>query len=249
MATTMIIEKSTIKGNVILLADYLNITSESMISSQNSGCTFSNNTIGTPNLFVSHSFNCGLNAGSYGGRGGIGISDNFNDTFECIKNGFSRMTVYGDPLLAVSSGSTGSPFSIQDKTGSSPGSISIIVRDFYLQKLSKVQSGYTDEYKGTPASSGGSVSIIALNMLIEGKITANGQSAEKELSGEGGGGRISFYKICWHDANITSGYGFDGMAFEASAGKAARMSNESLEKLLRPHWSKIRAENGSNRQI
>ena len=159
---------------MVLLANELIIEKESMISSQNCGCSFFGDTPGTPSLFVSHSFSCGLNAGSYGGRGGIGISENYNDSLECIKNGFSRMTVYGQPLLAASSGSTGSPFSIQDKSGSSPGAIAIIARNFSLEAFSRVQSGYTEEYKGTPASSGGSISIVALNLVIKGKISTNG---------------------------------------------------------------------------
>jgi hypothetical protein len=157
------------------------------------------------------------------------------------------MSVYGSPLLAVSTGATGSPYTIQDKAGSSPGAISIIVNTFVLDKDSKVQAGYSDEYKGSPASSGGSCSILAYNLTIQGKISANGQSSDKEMAGEGGGGRISFYKVCWFQQNRnspSSTFNFTWNSFEALAGKRPDF-NSSFKSTIEPYLDYITAQNGS----
>ena len=240
ISKTIRVEKSTIKGNVMLIGNMVNISTESLLNSQNGGCTYNGDIIGKPNLFVSHSFSCGLNAGSYGGRGGIGIAQNENDTMECIKNGYSRMSVYGNPLMAASSGSTGSPYSILDKDGTSPGAILIVSKNLLLDKGSRIQGGYSDEYKGTPASSGGSVSIITSNISSQGKISANGQSSDKDISGEGGGGRISLYKICWFSQG-NSGYNFNNTMLEAIAGKRGDVQKDTLKQ----YGSYIYAQNGT----
>lgn len=245
MSPNITVEKSTIKGNTILVADQLAVISESLVTSQNGGCSFFGGIPGTPNLFVSHSFSCGLNAGSYGGRGGVGIADSANDTLECIKNGYARMSVYGSPLIAVASGATGSPYTIQDKAGTSPGAISIIVNSFTLDKDSKVQAGYSEEYKNSPASSGGSASIIAYNLTIQGKISANGQSSDRDLAGEGGGGRISFYKVCWSENNQST-FNFNMNSFEASAGKRPEF-NSTFKSTMSAYLDYIYAQNGSKR--
>ena len=239
--------KSTLKGNIAIVSNDLRIDSVSTVVSQNAGCNFFGDIKGIPSLFVSHSFSCGLNAGSYGGRGGIGISDTKDDSLECIKNAFARMTVYGEPLLPMSSGSTGSPYTIQEKNGFSPGAISIISDVFYLSADSKIFGGYTEEYKGTPASSGGSVSIIGKNITLNGRITANGQSTDKDVSGEGGGGRISLYKVCWwNSSNIASQqYSFSTNVFEVAAGRRPEIGNEILRNDLKEYMSFIRAESGS----
>lgn len=242
--------KSTLKGNIAIVSNDLRIDSVSTVVSQNAGCNFFGDIKGIPSLFVSHSFSCGLNAGSYGGRGGIGISDTKDDTLECIKNAFARMTVYGNPLLPMSSGSTGSPYTIQEKNGFSPGAISIISDSFYLGTDSKIFGGYSEEYKGTPASSGGSVSIIAKNLTLLGRVTANGQSTDKDVSGEGGGGRISLYKVCWWNPNNTASHSYDfkDVVFEAAAGKRPEISNETLRRNLSEYMNFIRGEKGSKIQ-
>lgn len=243
MSPVLTVQKSTLKGNIVLVADTLAVVSESLLATQNGGCSFFGGIPGTPSLFVSHSFSCGLNAGSYGGRGGVGIADNQMDTLECIKNGYARMSVYGSPLSAVASGATGSPYTIQDKAGSSPGAISIIVNSFTLDKDSKVQAGYSEEYKSSPASSGGSAAIIAYNLTILGKISANGQSSDKEMAGEGGGGRISFYKVCWFENNPNT-FNFTMNSFEALAGKRPEF-NSSFKPVVAPYLDYIYAQNGS----
>lgn len=245
MAKSAVVKKSTLKGNVVLVANEASINDQSTVSSQSAGCNFFGEIAGTPSLFVSHSFSCGLNAGSYGGRGGIGVAKSANDTLECIKNGYARMAVYGNPLLAVASGATGSPFSIQEKNGSSPGAIAVIAGEFNLSKDSKILGGYTDEYKGTPASSGGSVALILRKANMEGKITANGQSSDKEESGEGGGGRISFYKVCWYNTSVDHQFTFGLSTFEANAGKREDFK-EPLKSELKDYLGYIKAEPGSN---
>lgn len=246
MSKEIYIYKSTLKGNVVIVADQLRIESESTVMSQNAGCNFFGDIKGIPSLFVSHSFSCGLNAGSYGGRGGIGIADTKYDTLECIKNAYARMSVYGNPLMPTSSGSTGSPYTIQEKNGFSPGAIAIISDDFILSQDSKIFGGYSDEYKGTPASSGGSISIIARNATLKGKVTANGQSTDKDMSGEGGGGRISLYKVCWWNASTpeTNEYNFEASVFEAAAGRRPEISNETLRNDIKEYMTFIRAETG-----
>lgn len=243
MSPAITVQKSTLKGNIVLVANQLSVVSESLLATQNGGCSFFGGIPGTPSLFVSHSFSCGLNAGSYGGRGGVGIAENQMDTLECIKNGYARMSVYGSPLSAVASGATGSPYTIQDKAGSSPGAISIIVNSFTLDKDSKVQAGYSEEYKSSPASSGGSASIIAYNLTVLGKISANGQSSDKDMAGEGGGGRISFYKVCWFENNEST-FNFTMNSFEALAGKRPDF-NSSFKSTVAPYLDYIYAQNGS----
>lgn len=154
------------------------------------------------------------------------------------------MSVYGNPLLATASGATGSPFSIQEKNGSSPGAIAIISGWLELTKDSKIMGGYSEEYKGTPASSGGSVAMIVKDAILEGKISANGQSADKEESGEGGGGRISFYKVCWYNSSYNYTLDFSPSVFEAFPGK--RDDFKEINKTdLKDYMAYIKAEAGS----
>lgn len=245
MATNTTITKTTLKGNVILVANQASVSEQSTVSSQAAGCNFFGDIKGTPSLFVSHSFSCGLNAGSHGGRGGIGVAKSANDTLECIKNGYARMSVYGRPLFAAASGATGSPFSIQEKNGSSPGAIAIISGNFVLSNDSRILGGNSDEYKGTPASSGGSVALIVEKAQLEGKITANGQSSDKEESGEGGGGRISFYKVCWYKTASDQSLTFNPSIFEAFPGKREEFK-EPLKTELKDFLNYIKAEPGSS---
>jgi hypothetical protein len=252
MSDVMIIEKTTVKGNTVILSNDVTIQKESTISTYNSGCSFTGDIIGSPSLFVSHSFNCGLNAGSFGGRGGVGISDNEKDTQECIKNGYSRMSVYGEPLLATGSGSPGSPFTIQDKSGISPGAVLIISNNLTLDKDSRIQAGYLmDGYDGSPASSGGSISLVSRSINALGKISANGQSTNKDTGGEGSGGRISLYKTCWHtekstDGQYIDGYNFSSNIFEVNAGQRPDSPDGSPVKAVRQKYKKeINAMEGS----
>lgn len=158
------------------------------------------------------------------------------------------MGVYGNPLLAAASGATGSPFSIQEKNGTSPGAIAIISGTLQLTKDSKIIGGYSDEYKGTPASSGGSVALIVSNAVLEGKITANGQSSDKEESGEGGGGRISLYKVCWYMNSSNQKYPFSPSVFEAYPGKREEFK-EPLKTELKDFMGYIKAEPGSKYEL
>jgi len=101
-------------GNIVVVSDSLSVLNNSRIGTIDSGCGF-NGSPGTPILFLSQSFECGLNGGSYGGRGGIGIGNNISASLECIRNSFSRMSSYGDPFNPIGSGATGSPFNYNKK--------------------------------------------------------------------------------------------------------------------------------------
>ena len=251
MSPYVLISRSTIKGNTVILADQLIVKDSSLISSQSSGCQFSGTLPGTPSLFVSHSFNCGLNAGSYGGRGGIGTAtveadpNYLSDTLECIKNGFSRMTVYGNPILATSSGCTGSPFTILDKTGSSPGAIMIIATSVSLDTESQILSGYTGN-QACPTSSGGSIALFAYDLQLSGNVTANGQPSNSADCGEGGGGRVSLYKMCWTvqpDPNAATTYNFANTLFSAKKGSRPPLPSQLASQ---PQYvAMIQGEDGS----
>lgn len=252
MSPSISISRSTIKGNTIILADSLTMFDNSLISSQSSGCQFSGTLPGTPSLFVSHSFNCGLNAGSYGGRGGIGTAtvdtdpNYLSDTLECIKNGFSRMTVYGNPILSTSSGCTGSPFTILDKSGSSPGAVMIIATTIDITQDSQILSGYNGN-QACPTSSGGSIAIFSYNMTISGNVSANGQPSNAASCGEGGGGRISMYKICWaqqDSPDTTSSFNFNNTVFSAKKGTRPPLPSQIASQ---PQYAAmIQGEDGSN---
>jgi hypothetical protein len=102
-------------GNILSVSDTFSVYNDTKIGTMNSGCQ-PNESPGSPILFISQSFECGLNGGSYGGRGGIGLGGNVSNTIQCIQNSFSRMASYGDPFKPIHSGSTGSPFSLDQKS-------------------------------------------------------------------------------------------------------------------------------------
>lgn len=264
LAANITIEKSIIKGNTIVIANDLRIISQSTLSSINSGCYYDPDREGCPTIFISHSFSCGLNAGSHGGRGGVGISaphvlpkptpngntsqddqTRLDTTFECLKSAFSRMSVYGSSKLAGSSGSAGTPFTVKDKSNTSPGVLSIITGKLFLDSDSAIEGGYSEEYKEAfSSSSGGSVSLVLAQANIQGKVTANGQSSQKEIDGEGGGGRISLYMVCWRNvrshSDIAGIYNFSSSTFSVSPGKRPPFSSPELTKIS----TLIQAEKG-----
>lgn len=96
-------------GNIIAISDLLIAKGGTTIGTLESGCG-SNDSPGSPLSFASQSFNCTPNGGSYGGRGGIGVSTggDFNQTLDCIRNSYPLMREYGDPLKPLISGATGS---------------------------------------------------------------------------------------------------------------------------------------------
>lgn len=63
---------SLIDSTTLMITNTL-VVYDSVISANNSGCQ-DYTTPGSPHDFISHSFDCGLNAGSFGGKGGIGVS-------------------------------------------------------------------------------------------------------------------------------------------------------------------------------
>jgi hypothetical protein len=72
-AWNMIFDQGTlVEGSILLLGNQIKVVS-STLSASYSGCA-DNSMKGTPSASVSHSFKCGLSGGTYGGRGGIGIS-------------------------------------------------------------------------------------------------------------------------------------------------------------------------------
>lgn len=210
-----------------MIADHLDIENQGQIDSLKAGCGF-NQAPGSPPLFVSQSFSCGLNGGSYGGRGGIGINSNSSDNEFCIKNSIPRMTVYGDPLSPLGSGATGSAFTSLDKMPEfiSPGSILILTRSIKLTKGSFIRSGYplSDRQTGFPSNSGGSIYILYKEMEIsqDSDISSNGQSSDKMESGAGGGGRVFLHNYCWdeyEDIVKSPVYNFNNERVMAEAGK------------------------------
>lgn len=86
--------------------------------------------------------------------------------------------------------------------------------------------------------------MIVKDAILEGKISANGQSADKEESGEGGGGRISFYKVCWYNSSYNYTLDFSPSVFEAFPGK--RDDFKEINKTdLKDYMAYIKAEAGS----
>lgn len=145
---------SKVNGNIFFVSDYLEISDGSMVSSNNSGCSF-NQGQGSPNLFISQSFKCGLVGGSHGGNGGAGRYFDKKDRDSCLLNSYSRIssnpfslptqnllqgaTFLGSEipsLLAMSSGSTGSAFKSKSQSASpvAPGVITIISKVINIQR-------------------------------------------------------------------------------------------------------------------
>jgi hypothetical protein len=157
---------------------------------------------GSPNVFMSHSFSCGLNAGTYGGRGGVGISLDFEQSLKCLKNSMGRMNIYGDPFLPLISGSKGAPNKVEDRYKySSPSNIAIVSLEMkiYRSKITATPK-VINENKHTNISSGGG--LLVIYNLFDGdqsSFSANGMGSESEYNGAGGGGRINSYDLCWNE--------------------------------------------------
>lgn len=190
---------SEVNGNVFLVTDYLQVSEQSYIDSKGSGCMFDEG-LGSPTLFVSSSFNCGLVGGSFGGSGGSGIALEEADMDYCIQNSYSRITTYpflkknsdgdlensylGGPipsLLAVSSGSTGSAYNPNTHSLSpiAPGVITIISKRIEIAD-SFIVSGYPahahDHDIKSPSNSGGSVLFVTKEIIMDNlsRVIANG---------------------------------------------------------------------------
>jgi hypothetical protein len=144
-------------GNVIFVADTIQIKGKSAISSVTAGCNVGDN-LGSPGLVVNSQENCGLNGGSYGGRGGTGLSKIdvmkgvFNQTVNCIINSVNKMTTYGDPMNPIDSGSTGSqyfdiPEDVDIENYNAPGTIIMLSKSFSVSEKSRISAGVDDNHK------------------------------------------------------------------------------------------------------
>ena len=98
VAETIKIKFCLVAANAFFISEKIDIL-DSVVSTEGSGCGYNKNE-GFPQIFISHTYTCGLNAGSYGGRGGIGISYT-EDVVECIKSSSLRMSTYGDALFPL----------------------------------------------------------------------------------------------------------------------------------------------------
>lgn len=247
--------RSQISGNVILISDEVFLLDEGQIDSLKVGCKL-NEEIGSPSLFVSQSFSCGLNGGSYGGRGGVGINEasvgqgNSSHNAECIKHSYTRMESYGDPLVPLHSGSTGSAFSRSFRSFDivAPGVIFILCKKLEVIRSSFIRSGYpmTDQLTGVPSNSGGSIYLIYKDILIsqDSEISANGQTSDDYRSGAGSGGRIFLHNYCWaeEEEELSPNYNFQVGRVMASAGFRSGLNNLNLEREM---LERIKAEEGS----
>jgi hypothetical protein len=116
----------------------------------------------------------------------------------------------------------------------------IFSKSLKIEKSASIESGYNFEdgrSRGDPANSGGSVYIMAQNIEIEGKISANGQSSESNRNGPGAGGRILLHNYCWADGD-NHVYDFTTSALEALPGE------RKLGSEYRKYSSLLQAENG-----
>lgn len=135
------------------MSDSIIITGNSNISSNNAGCQPGVN-LGSPGLVVGQGEDCGLNGGSYGGRGGIGLSSSdfenkrFNKTESCILNSVYKMKSYGSPLFPDQSGSSGQVVGgqktdpLKPNKDNSAGSIVIFSKSLFIDKNSKITSSF-----------------------------------------------------------------------------------------------------------
>jgi len=258
-------DTSRIEGNTIIAAQNIELLRSSEISSTRSGCKYEESD-GFPLVFISHSFDCGLNAGSYGGRGGVGLGKNIKDSLECIKNGLPRMMSYGNPLNPILSGSAGNPESSNSIMDPSPGYIILLFDSIIIEKSTSVSSGISEvslALNKKPKSSGGSIYMAGKSFNIKGKIRAEGQSSLNYINGEGGGGRVYFHSVCWYDESIyknikepdnefnksrqmKSALNFERIVISVKAGdrNTEDIQTFGLEKLSKIQ-SLIQAENGS----
>lgn len=164
------------------------------------------------------------------------------------------MSEFGDPILPLFSGATGTPYS--DKTTSSsdfisPGSIYILTGLLELDEKASIRSGYTFDNMRvkSPSNSGGSVFIAAQSINNLGDISANGQSSDRNTSGAGSGGRISIFHSCWDDPDSYLIFGdksnLSATRVMALAGARTAYNSGSLNQ----SDEFILAKNGSNKLV
>lgn len=100
-------------GNIISISDTFIADGKTRIGPVDSGCGLYTSP-GSPIGFASQSFNCSWNGGSFGGRGGVGVSASSHgslaQSFDCLRNSFEFMTEYGDPMMPVEGGATGTAY-------------------------------------------------------------------------------------------------------------------------------------------
>ncbi|MFA5349004.1 MAG: lamin tail domain-containing protein [Candidatus Paceibacterota bacterium] len=169
-------DKGRIEGNILMLADNLNIYEESYLSADKKGYMPSNGP-GTGKLG---------SGGGYGGRGGGDEPD--QDTSVYSEKGES----YGDFRLPNEYGSGGGTYSGYGGYGG--GLLKLEVKNILLHGTISANGGegIKPNYGyGGGGGSGGSVVIKTENISGTGEITANGGS--QEFSCTGGGGRIAIY--------------------------------------------------------
>lgn len=200
ISDSIIIHNGSIIDSTFVAITNSIIVKHSTLSSSSSGCN-DDSMKGSPHSFVSHSFNCGQNAGGYGGRGGIGISFSDKNSFKCMRSSLSRLRVYGDPFNPLQSGSKGASETVEVKNlTNSPSNIVIMALSFKLQNsiIDASSKAYSPQ-SYTNMSSGGGILLIYSKMIASKSIIkANGQESINPFNGEGGGGRIYSYDLCWH---------------------------------------------------
>lgn len=206
----IIFVNSKVMSNAVIVANEVQITNKSKIMSDGSGNSPKIGQ-GIPTIYISHSFECGLNAGSYGGRGGIGISlkgmssrNGAIESLNCIKNSISKMSQYGSPNKPFHSGSQGNSANTQIDEGPSPGFMGIFAWSIELDSSSMIssKSNIVNNLKGSQnhaKSSGGSIYLMAGRLNLKGNITVKGASSDNLMHGEGSGGRISIQNLCWFE--------------------------------------------------
>ena len=259
---------SSINGNILIVSDELSILDGTVIDTLASGCGF-NGSPGTPILFASQSYSCGLNGGSYGGRGGVGINTvQIQQNLDCLKQSYSKMRVYGYPWNPSGSGATGSSFNPNQRSDPyiAPGAVVVFTLDLTLEGGSVIQAGYelNEKRKAIPANSGGSVMVYykTLSMDSESCISANGQSSDSAESGAGGGGRIFLNNYCWFnmtpaapvEADLGENGGLNrsqknrvlGDLEEAYAPENARMTSEESPRMRGLRYSQMKKNNAYN---
>lgn len=199
---SLLIEKATIIDSTAMIFSDRFILSNSRLTASSNGC---NKLVqpGSPHLFISHSFVCGKNAGSYGGRGGIGINiKKKEETMKCIRNSLGRMTIYGDPFNPYLSGAKGAIIDPHSES-SSPSNIVIVSFQLILRSSTvDASSNILGENRKRNYSSGGGVLIVSKKLRLESGdsyVLANGMDSDITSDGAGGGGRIHYHDLCWYE--------------------------------------------------
>ncbi len=174
--TITIKEKGKIEGNILMLADNLNILEGSYLSADKMGNSSSQG-FGAGDLG---------SGGGYGGRGGGDEPDTNTSVYG------EKGSSYGDFRLPSEYGSGGGAYASFGGYGG--GLIKLEVKNISINGIISANGGMGENvasgYKGGGGSGGGIV-IKTENLSGSGEITTNGGS--QTYSCGGGGGRIAFY--------------------------------------------------------